>query len=67
MLDYLYAFRHVPLWWWAVGILLTVANLLVIHPSSWSWLAGLFEKPKNKMNTRSFREYAGSTNGWVRK
>jgi hypothetical protein len=66
MLDYLYAFRHVPAWWWAIGILLTVANLLVISPSAWSWLTNFLGKPKDSMSTRSFREYIGSTNGRAR-
>jgi hypothetical protein len=91
---YLCAFKHVPLWWWFIGLLLVSANVIILHPKTWK---GLTDKPschasgvtprimqissgdskayfrtkgwKNRLNgfyTRSFREYSGSTNGWIK-
>jgi hypothetical protein len=66
MLEYLYAFRHVPLWWWGVGFSVIFGNILIVHPKSWNWLAIQFGKDRpEKRFTRSFREYAGSNNGWA--
>jgi hypothetical protein len=67
MLEYIYAFRHVPWWWWSIGLLLIPANFLILYPKFWNGLAEKIRKDRlDRLYTRSFREYAGSTNGWVK-
>jgi hypothetical protein len=67
MVEYLYAFRHVPLWFWSIGAAGILATLFVILPNAWGcfnpthWRIRLGE-----FSSRSLREYTGSTNGWAK-
>ncbi|HMK64231.1 MAG TPA: hypothetical protein VK564_00455 [Thermodesulfobacteriota bacterium] len=67
LLAYFYAFKHVPLWWWFIGLLLVAANVIILHPKAWKRLTDNGWKSRlNGFYTRSFREYTGSTNGWIK-
>jgi hypothetical protein len=59
MIEYLYAFKHVPLWFWALGAAGITATVLIILSDSCRF-QGSYGR------VRSFREYTGSTNGWVK-
>ena len=66
LLGYVYAFKHVPLWWWLIGISIVMADIIIMHPQSWNWLAARLGKDRSeRFFTRTLREYTGSTNGWA--
>jgi hypothetical protein len=67
MIEYLYAFKHVPLWFWALGAAGTIATVLVFFSDAGCFQKSYWRNRLGELSTRSFREYAGSTNGWIKK
>lgn len=59
MIEYLYAFKHVPLWFWAMGAAGIIATVLIFLSDSCFF-------QRSYWRARSFREYTGSTNGWAK-
>ena len=66
MIEYLYAFKHVPLWFWAMGAAGTIATVLIFLSDSCCFQRSYWRARLGEGSARSFREYTGSTNGWTK-
>ena len=66
MIEYLYAFKHVPLWFWAMGAAGTIATVLIFLSDSCCFQRSYWRARVGERSARSFREYTGSTNGWTK-